>query len=57
MPSTWEIRKLEVGGGEAARVSGFELLPSDRRLAAPPLHIHRDMDDCWYLLTGTMVVH
>ena len=25
--------------------------------SAPPLHVHDDLDDTWYILEGTMVVH
>jgi mannose-6-phosphate isomerase-like protein (cupin superfamily) len=34
----------------------LQLRSTDRRGAAPPLHIHRDADETWYVIEGRLTV-
>jgi mannose-6-phosphate isomerase-like protein (cupin superfamily) len=42
--------------GEQSGGRLLQLLASDSRGAAPPLHVHRDADETWYIIDGQLAV-
>jgi mannose-6-phosphate isomerase-like protein (cupin superfamily) len=55
-PAWWFLDTLVV---EHRRATGMETVVLEMTLpvgSAPPLHVHDDLDDTWYILEGEMVV-
>ena len=42
--------------GEQTEGRLLQVRSSDRRGAAPPLHIHRDADETWYVIDGELTI-
>jgi mannose-6-phosphate isomerase-like protein (cupin superfamily) len=52
----WEGRYLTKTGGEQTDGRLFQALLMEPRGAAPPLHIHHDADETWYVLEGQLTI-
>jgi mannose-6-phosphate isomerase-like protein (cupin superfamily) len=52
----WEGRYITKTAAEQTEGCLLQLLITEPRGAAPPLHIHHDADETWYVIEGRMIV-
>lgn len=52
----WEGRYITKTGSEQTEGRLIQLLINEPRGAAPPLHIHHDADEIWYVIDGQLTI-
>jgi len=52
----WEGRYITKAAAEQTEGRLLQFLINEPRGAAPPLHIHRDADETWYIINGQLTV-